>query len=243
MSVAKDYLEIVKQKQQEVLDSEIENIENAAKLIAGACSNGGRFFIFGTGHSHMLAEELYLRAGGLAIVRAILPPEMMLHEAPNKSTLLERVEGYADAILELHDLNDKDVIVVISNSGRNAAPVEMCLGAKERGAKVIAITSLTHSKNSTSRAKCGKKMYEIADITIDNHATKGDAAITIDGLDTPTGATSNAIGIAIMQAIACQAIDEMIKLGYTPPVFKSSNIDEGDAYNLKLFQDYYGYQQ
>lgn len=243
MSVSKDYLKIVREKLDEVIDQELPNIDKAADLIAKSCINGGRFFIFGTGHSHMLAEELYLRAGGLAIVRAILPPEMMLHEAPNKSTLLERVEGYAEAMLELYDVNEKDVMVVISNSGRNAAPVGMCLGSKERGASVICVTSLSHSKNSTSRAKSGKKMYEIADVVIDNHAAQGDAAITIDGLDTPTGATSNTIGIAIMQALACESIDKMIKSGYTPPVFKSSNVDEGDAFNLKLFQDYYGYQQ
>lgn len=243
MSVSKDYLEIVRTKLDEVIETELANIEAAAELVAEACANGGRFFIFGTGHSHMLAEELYLRAGGLAIVRAILPPEMMLHEAPNKSTLLERVEGYAEAMLELHDVNEKDVMVVISNSGRNAAPVGMCIGSKERGAKVICVTSLTHSKASTSRSKSGKKMYEVADVVIDNHAEKGDAAISIEGLDTATGATSNTIGIAIMQALACESIDKMIKRGYTPPVFKSSNVDEGDAFNLKLFQDYYGYQQ
>ena len=58
-----------------------------------------------------------------------------------KSTYLERVDGYGAAILDLYKLDEKDTILIISNSGRNNVPVEMALESKKRGAKVIAMTS------------------------------------------------------------------------------------------------------
>ena len=134
-----------------------------------------------------------------------------------------------DAIVELYRLEARDTILVISNSGRNAVPVEMCLAAKAKGAKVIAMTSLQHSQNCTSRHSSGKKMYEIADVTIDNWGEPGDAAFPIEGLDTPIGPTSSLTGITIAQALVCQVVDNLVKAGLEPPVFKSSNSDGGDT--------------
>lgn len=89
------YLDFVISKLKEVQETQSQNIEKAADLIVESCKKGGRFYVFGSGHSHMVAEELYIRAGGLAYVQGILPPELMLHEMPNKSTYLERLDGYS----------------------------------------------------------------------------------------------------------------------------------------------------
>ena len=241
METALRYFTHVQTKLQEILAHELPNIERAAELVAETCRRGGRFYLFGSGHSHMIAEELYLRAGGLALVHAILPPELMLHEMPNKSTYLERVEGYAEAMIRLHKVEAKDTIMVISNSGRNAVPVEMCLEARKVGASVIALTSMKHSQSCTSRHKSGLKMYQIADVTIDNGADIGDASFPIEGLDTCIGPTSDATGIVIAQALICEVVEKLVKSGMEPPVFKSSNVDGGDAHNEKLFDTYYGY--
>ena len=241
METAVRYFAHAQNKLQQVLEHELPNIKIAADYVTESCKNGGKFYVFGSGHSHMIAEELYLRAGGLALVHGILPPELMLHEMANKSTYLERVEGYSQALVELYRVEARDTVMVISNSGRNAVPVEMCLAAKEKGAKVIAMTSMQHSANCTSRHSSGKKMYEIADVTIDNWGEPGDAAFPIEGLDSTIGPTSSITGITIAQALVCQVVDNLVKEGIEPPVFKSSNVDGGDEHNNRMFDKYYGY--
>lgn len=234
-----EYLDLAISKIEEVKQKEVENIENTVNLIVDSIQNDGKFYVFGSGHSHMIAEEIYIRAGGLAHVKAILPDECMLHQMPNKSTIIERIEGYSEGILELYQLKPQDTIMVVSNSGRNPVPVEMCLFAKKIGAKVIALTSLKHSQQVTSRHSSHKKMYEIADVVIDNCAEKGDASLYINGFDTPVGPTSDVTGVAIAQAIIAGVVEKLVENGIKPPVFKSSNLDGADEYNNYLFEKYY----
>ncbi len=241
MDILDSYFSYVKDIVNKTVKTQKENINKAADLVIESCLNGGRFYVFGSGHSHMIAEELYIRAGGLALVKAILPSELMLHEMANKSTFIERLDGYSEAMLKLYKVDSNDTLMIISNSGRNSVPVEMAIAAKEKNVKTIALTSLTHSKNSTSRHKSGKRLFEVCDVCIDNGSPVGDAGFYIDKLDTPIGATSDLIGILCAQAIIVKVVDELMKRGFNPPVFKSSNVDNADSYNQELFDKYYGY--
>ena len=242
MNTAIRFFDHLQGKMQEVLDHELPNIDKAAQLMAESCLKGGRIYVFGSGHSHLIAEEMYVRAGGLALVHAMLLPEFMLHGGmPTKSTFLERLEGVAPGLVDLYHVDEKDTVMVVSNSGRNPVPVEMCLAAKAKGAKVVALTSMKHSANVTSRHSSGKKMYEIADVVIDNCAEKGDAAFYVEGFDVPIGPTSDAVGVAIAQALTVEIVDRLVKAGMEPPVLRSANVDGGDAFNTALYEKYYGY--
>ena len=174
------YFSKVKQVLTDIETTQKEAMHKAADICTEALFQGRRLFFFGTGHSHMLAEEPFYRAGGLKNITPILETGLMLHEGEVKSTALERLEGYADILLEHHGVSENDVLFVISNSGVNAVPVEMALGAKRIGAKVIALTSLKHSRQMHPRHSSGKKLFEIADLVLDNCGVYGDAAVELD---------------------------------------------------------------
>ncbi|MEF3327920.1 SIS domain-containing protein [Oceanobacillus oncorhynchi] len=237
----KKFLNYLSNTWEQVVQNEEKSIDKATELIFDSCKDGGRFYIFGSGHSHMVAEEIYIRAGGLAYVKGILPPEVMLHQMPNKSTYMERLDGYAKNMLSLYKVEAGDSIMVVSNSGRNNIPVEMCIEAKKLGANVIALTSMEHTQSVSSRHESGKNIYEIADVTIDNHAPKGDAAYRIEGVEADLGPTSDFTGIGIAQSVIIGVISRLKEAELEIPVFKSSNLDGADEYNDRIFNQYYGY--
>ncbi|MTI66837.1 MAG: SIS domain-containing protein [Firmicutes bacterium] len=238
MSIFNEYKNYFESVFNKAIKTQEENIIKGAKLIKEAVKNDGRFYIFGTGHSHMIAEELFNRAGGLALVTAMLPTELMLHERFNKSTVIERIEGLGRAYLDLYDVNDKDVLMVVSNSGRNPVPIDISIEARKRGIKIIVMTNLNHSKEVNSRHSSNKKLYELSDVVIDNCGEKGDAGFNIANSNIKTGPTSSSIGCFLAQSLITVTLDMLVKEGIEPPVFKSSNLDKADEYNEKLIEKY-----
>jgi uncharacterized phosphosugar-binding protein len=239
MKAYQRYFEQVQSKLQTVF-GQAEKIETAAVWIAESLSKDGFIYTSGTGHSHIFAEEIFYRAGGFARVVAILDEALMLHKDASYSTEVERMEGYAAKLLEEFPISDQDIFIISSNSGRNTVSIEMAMIAKEKGAKVIVITNLNHTKSITSRHPSGKKLFEIADLYFDNGGEIGDAAVSIDGLDTKVGATSTATGAVILQSIMVQAAENLIQKGVIPEIFSSSNSDEGEEHNEKLIVKYKG---
>lgn len=199
-------------------------VQTAARWIADAIAADHLLFVTGSGHSHMLAEEVFYRAGGLAAVYPILDPGLMLHDAALASTQLERVEGIATVRLESAGVGPGDVLLIASNSGRNAFPVEAALEGKRRGAKIIALTSLQHSQSVTSRHSSGQRLFEIADLVLDTGVPAGDAAVELNGLDLPVGPLSTVAGAALMNAVMVQVVANLLATGHTPPVFRSANV-------------------
>lgn len=207
-------------------------INQAAQILADSFVNRGLWHVFGTGHSHMLAEEVFGRAGGLIPVNAILLPRLMLHENMLEATLLERQETLATNVLAGQDLRTGDVILVISNSGRNGLPVEIARQTKARGLTVLVMTAAVYSSTLASRHSSGLRLAEVADLVLDNGGAPGDAGLYIPEHELYLGATSTVIGAAILNAVTIETIAELARRGYQPPILISANLagpNEGEA--------------
>lgn len=217
---------------------QVEKLEKAAEWVADCLSKDGWIYITGTGHSHILAEEIFYRAGGFARIRPIFHEALMLHQSASESTVIERKSALAAKILNDYPIQKNDLLILSSNSGRNSVILDFALEAQKLGAKVIAITNLTHSQQVTSRHSSGKKLYEVVDLYLDNCGDFGDACLEIEGIEMKVGATSTIIGSALLQAIMVQAADLMIKKNIKPELFSSSNTDEGEKHNHALISKY-----
>ncbi len=232
------YISNIQNLIQQVIETQMENIDAAGAIIAETVMNQGFVFTFGTGHSHMMAEELFYRAGGLARVYPILEDALMLHNGAIKSTDMERLGGYAELILSRYECTEKDCLIIASNSGRNPVNIEMVTAAQQRGMKVIGLTNLTHSKAQESRHVSGKKLYQLVDVVIDNQGCLGDASVFIPQLNRSIAATSTSLGAMLLQAAVISAIEIMLEKQFIPEVFSSSNLDEGDAINEEILAIY-----
>lgn len=221
-----------------IRETQCEKLDAAGRLIARTHMAGHKFFVTGSGHSHTVAEEFYGRAGGLAFPVPIMTTELTLEEHPTKSSYIERLPGYAAILAELYGIGEGDAVLITSNSGRNAYPVEMALMAKERGAKVIAITSIDYSSKTASRHASGKKLMDLADIVIDNCGVEGDSALKMEGMKAAICPTSSMANAFIVQSIVAACSDELLKNGVEPPVFISLNSDGNETVNDELFAKY-----
>jgi uncharacterized phosphosugar-binding protein len=237
MNAYKRYFTLLRDNLDRIQQTQEAAAEQAAARIAACVLAGGTLFTFGTGHGHLLALEIFYRAGGLAGICPILDENLMLHISASGSTDWERKEGLAQTLLARYAVKAGDVLLCISNSGRNAAPVEMARAFQSLGGTVIALTNLAHSRASSPRAACGLRLFEVADLVIDNCGVPGDA-VWRDARGRMVGPTSTAVGAAILQGVVCRVNELCEEAGAGADFFVSSNIDGGDEINAKLIETY-----
>ena len=235
----KDYIKIVTATVDKAYNGQGGVIKKAAEALAATVEAKSNVFVFGCSHAGIIAEEVFYRTGGLAVINPIFFPAMMLNTRPiTMTSALERVSGIGTVIINQNNIKKGDLLILHSVSGRNTVPVEMALEAKERGIKTVCITNLNYSKAVTSRHPSGKRLFEVCDIVIDNMGETGDAAVTVDGLPEKIGPTSTAVGAALINAIVIDAVNKMISDGFVPPVLMSANLDGGDEHNAAIFKEY-----
>lgn len=232
------YIEEIHELLKIVEQEENNELMLAADKISKTLQNEGIIHLFGCGHSHILTEEVYYRAGGLVPIHPILHEPLMLHEGPLRSSELERKNDYAETFMDEQDIREGEIIIVISTSGRNPVPVDVALIAKEKGAEVIVITSIKYSSSQPSRHKKGLYLYDVGDVVIDNHAPPGDALLSHEKVAVKFAPSSTVIGATILNSVLARAIENMAELGYEPPVFLSGNIDGADEHNQALIERY-----
>jgi uncharacterized phosphosugar-binding protein len=220
-----------------VYSSQRTAILQAAEWLGDVLANDRWLYAFGTGHSHMLAEEVFYRAGGLAHAAPMLDSSLMLHEKAIEATYVERREGYAAGLLKLYPIERGDMLIVASNSGRNAVPIELALLGRERGMKVVVVVNLRHCRAWPSRHSSGKSLADVGDVVIDNCGVPGDACLEMPGMPSLIGPTSSITGMFIINALIVQGIENALARGGPPEIYISSN-SNGDAHNNVLLEKY-----
>lgn len=219
--------------QRQVMDIQREMLIQIAGVLAEAVTRERRIFLFGTGHSHLLAEEGHFRAGGLANVVPILSPDLMLHEGAIRSAQLERQSGIAAALLDRYQPQTGEVIVIFSNSGVNVVPVEMALAAKARGLITIAVCAMRYAQQA-ALSTAGRRLYEVADYTLDNGGEPGDSLIPIAGTPYRVGPSSTIVGALIWNALITEVAFQLQARAIDAPLYVSSNLPGAAERNAAL---------
>jgi uncharacterized phosphosugar-binding protein len=233
------YLDVLASKLQEVKSREAAAIAKAAEALAETLARDGLIYVFGCGHSAMMSMDLFYRAGGLVLVHPIFDERIILTRRPvTETTKWEQSEGWVQEALRDSGAREGDAIVVFSTSGRNGAPIDMALAAREAALTVIAVTSRAYASSAPSRHSSGKRLHDVADYVIDNHVDPGDAALSIPGLDQRVGPTSTALSSAIGQALIVAAVGTLVERGERPPVYVSANLPGGEERNEQVLERY-----
>lgn len=154
------------------------------------------------------------------------------------SSAIERLQGYAQVLLDNNPIQPGDVLILVSVSGRNAVPVEMAQLARERGIKVIGVTSRAYTDAFASRHPSGKKMYEFADVVLDNKVDQGDAMLKAEGVPQKFCPASGVTSTALLHALVAATVEELLARGMTPPIFLAANVDGGGEYNARLLKQF-----
>lgn len=231
-----EYLNEIDGLIKKVYETNQDKIVELSRVVADNIKNDHIIHTFGTGHSHMIGIELFARAGGLGNVNAILDPDTLTAFGAQRSGAAEKLTGLADVIFDAYKIEKGDIMIISSNSGRNAVPIEMAMRCQKEGIYVIALTNYEQSAATSSRHPSGKKLYEFADCILDNCVPAGDALLNIDGI--LTGPGSSISSMLVLNTIVSEAMKLCVAEGVKPPVFQSQNVDGFD--NGAIYSKYTG---
>lgn len=232
--ITEKYLESIVEILNKIANTQKDRISQGSEMVSDVIKKGGIIYIFGCGHSHLIALDCFYRAGGLANVSAMLDTDLMLHNGAAKSSKMEKMTGIAEAIFERYCIKEKDMLIVVSTSGKNAVPVEMAQIASKKGIKNIAVTSSEYFSDKKDTIM----LYESADMFIDNFVPRGDAIIDVSGAETKMGSLSTVASSFILQTILMEGAELAGKSGAAVPVYMSGNVQGGAEYNKKLIKQY-----
>ncbi|MCK1995109.1 SIS domain-containing protein [Peribacillus muralis] len=230
------YFEEVQALLSTVVEKEKQSIDEAVERIAESIMSDGIIHLFGSGHSHILTEEVFYRSGGLAAIHPIFVEDLMLFKGASRSSQLERQNDLSAKFMQDEDIRHGDVCIVISSSGINPVPIDVALIAKEKGAFVIGLASPEYANSCPSRHKQKLYLHDVVDLVIDNHVSKGDTLLKSNNITFGSGSTVT--GAVILNIIFTQVIQAIIDSGVTPPVFLSGNIEGADEHNQQLIAKY-----
>ena len=226
-----EYLSKIVEILERIEAEEEKTLAAASRMVADVIKNGGLIFTFGCGHSHLPGLDAFYRAGGLANVSPMLDTDLMLHNGAAKSSRMEKMSGIAPEVFRRYTPTEKDMIFVLSASGKNQVPVEMADAAKEAGVPSVGISSSSYFEK-------GGRLHEHVDIAIDCKVPYGDACIKVG--DATMGGLSTAAACFILNTCLIEGAKLALAEGVTPPVYLSGNVEGGRDHNIVLENLYLG---
>jgi uncharacterized phosphosugar-binding protein len=232
----------------EILDrlerTQMPAIAQTADMCAGTIGAGGLVHLFGTGHSRIPLEEMFPRYGSFPGFHPIAELSMTFHtqvagaNGQRQAMFIERVEGLAEVILDNFSFGAHDMFIVFSASGRTAVPLEIAMGAKDRGMPVVVVTAVAESMAGEATHPTGTRLLDHADVVIDIGTPTGDALVVIDGLDTPVGPGSTLANAAVVNEIKVQTAALLVERGAMPAVITAASV-VGAERSAELFDAAY----
>jgi uncharacterized phosphosugar-binding protein len=229
------YFQAVLELQTRVVESQRAVLIEIAERMAETTRRDQRIFVFGTGHSHMLAEESFYRAGGLANVVPILVEQFMLHNLPALGSRLERTQGLADLILDRYAPEPGEMLFVVSNSGVNHLPVEMAIRGRERGVFVVGLSSFAYACQAPL-SDLGSRLDQVVDFALDNGGVPGDALLEMENLDWRVAPSSTIVNALIWNGLVAETAQRLQASGITPPIYISLNVAGAAEHNKLLLE-------
>jgi uncharacterized phosphosugar-binding protein len=227
-----------------VRETQGDAIERASGWCADTIAGDGLVHVFGTGHSRIPVEELFPRYGSYPGFNPLVELSMTYHtqvvgsNGQRQAMFIERTPGLAEVILSNFAFGPLDLMIVFSAGGLSAVPVEMARGARRRGLRVVAVTSVAQSRSGSVDPAVGSRLLDEADLVIDLCTPDADAAVMIDGLDTPVGPTSTIAAVAIANAIKVRVAELLVERDAMPPVITRASVVGADR-SRDLFDQAY----
>jgi uncharacterized phosphosugar-binding protein len=229
------YFQAVLELQTRVVESQRAVLIEIAERMAETTRRDQRIFVFGTGHSHLIAEESFYRAGGLANVVPILSEHFMLHSLPTLGSRLERTQGLAEVILDRYAPEPEEMLFVVSNSGVNRLPVEIAMRGRERGVFVVGLSSLAYARQAPL-SDLRLRLDQTVDLALDNGGLPGDALLEIEGLDWRVAPSSTIVNALIWNGLVAETVERLQAAGITPPIYVSLNVAGAAEHNQVLLE-------
>jgi uncharacterized phosphosugar-binding protein len=239
MKYALNYYENVKSYLEQIILTESDSINKAAKIVADQIKEDKVVYVYGPGgHSNLASQELFFRAGGLMHISAILDEGTLLSGGALRSMAIERIPGYGKIVIEDYGLKSGDLLIIVNAYGINAATIDAALEAKRLGVKTIGVSSFKHAtstpKEHPARHPSKENLHDLVDLAIDSKVDVGDAVIKIDSLEQKVGAISTFVNSYILNSISMEAIGLLVEQGIHPPIWQSGNSTGGDEWNQQF---------
>jgi len=248
MTAADSWLDAARHVLDQVATTQGESIEAASRILADSIAGDRLVHVFGSGHSRMNTEEMFPRIGSYPGFHPVAELAISNHVGvvgPNglrQAMYLEKVPGFARIILQQFKIHPGDSFLIFSSTGINGVVIELALLARAMGLPVVAVTSLDHGRATASRHPSGRKLDEVATVTVDNCSPAGDAAVKIPGVPYRVGPTSSIGAIAVVNALKCRTAELLAERGVTPVVLTSPHFvgsAEGEEQLERVYTEYF----